>query len=210
LFASLEPSAVHPTSASTLLPRPPQSVLRTARLLLRPHRAGDAADLIRHLSERAVADGTLNVPHPYPPERAAAYIAEQPERQARGKGLSWAVTWQADGRLVGGISLALTPAHRRAELGYWIAKDEWGAGIATEASRAVIAYAFDVLVLQRVDARHYAESSASGAVMRRVGMHYEGRLRHAVWRDGVPRDLELYAMLHSDPRPYASGTARTA
>ena len=192
---------MHPTSAPTLPPLPPQPVLQTPRLILRPHVPEDAAELIRHLSEKSVADGTLSVPHPYPPERAAAYIAEQPERHASGKGVSWALTMRDDGRLVGSIGLTLTRAHRRAELGYWVAKDEWGKGIATEASRAVIAYAFDALDLHRVDAHHYVENPASGAVMRRTGMQYEGRLRQVVWRDGVPRDLELYAILRSDPRP---------
>lgn len=194
-------SPLHPTSAADLPPLPPQPVLETARLLLRPFVAADAADLIRELSNKEVAEGTLNVPHPYPPERAGEFIAEQPSRHASGKGIAWAVTLRADGRLIGGSGVSLTRAHARGELAYWVAKGEWGKGIATEAARAVLAYAFDVLALHRVDAHHYVENPASGAVMRGLGMQYEGRLRQVVWRDGVPRDLELYAILRSDPRP---------
>lgn len=176
-------------------------MLETPRLILRPHSARDEADLIRELSHREVADGTLNVPHPYPPSRAAEYLAEQPLRHASGKGIAWAVTWHADDRLIGSVGFSLTRAHQRGELGYWIAKDAWGQGIATEAGRAAVAYAFEVLGLHRIDAHHFVENPASGAVMRRLGMQYEGRLRQVVWRDGVPRDLELYAILRSDPRP---------
>src|SRR5690606_18362113 len=124
-----------------------------------------------------------------------------------GKGVVWAIVDRAadaaaaEGALIGAVGLNLTGAHRRAELGYWIAKSRWGQGIATEASRAVVAYGFDALGLQRIDARHFPENPASGAVMRKLGMQREGRLRAMVWRDGVPRDLELYAVLATDPRP---------
>lgn len=200
-FPSRIRHVVHPSNAPNLPPLPPIPVLETERLVIRPHRPEDAAALVEHLSLKEVADGTLNVPHPYPAERATEFLAEQPQRHASGKGIAWAVTRRSDGRLIGGVGFALTRAHKRAELGYWVARAEWGKGIATEASRAVVAYAFDVLELHRVDAHHYVENPASGAVMRRLGMQYEGRVRGMVWRDGVPRDLDLYAILRSDPRP---------
>ena len=180
---------------------PPQPTLETARLLLRPYRDEDAAWLIRWLSDKAVADGTLNVPHPYPPERATEFLREQAAWYAKGTGVSWAIAWRHDGTPVGGIGLRIVAAHRRAELGYWVAKPQWGAGIATEAGHAVVAYAFDVLGLHRLDAHHYTENPASGAVMRKLGMQHEGCLRAMVWRDGIPRDNELYSILATDPRP---------
>ena len=73
--------------------------------------------------------------------------------------------------------------------------------IAKEALRAVLAHGFDVVGLHRIEAQHFKENPASGAVMRKAGMTHEGRLRGVVFRDGVPRDNELYAMLRSDPRP---------
>lgn len=192
---------MHPASAPRLPPLPPPPVLETARLVLRPYVAHDAADLIRELSIKDVAEGTLNVPHPYPPERAAEFIEEQALRHESGKGIAWAVTLRGEGRLVGSVGFSLKRVHHRGELAYWVARAEWGQGIATEASRAALAYGFDVLGLHRVDAQHYVENPASGAVMRHLGMKYEGRLRQVVWRDGVPRDLELHSILRSDPRP---------
>jgi [ribosomal protein S5]-alanine N-acetyltransferase len=182
-------------------PLPAVPTLKTARLVLRPYRDDDAPALVRELGVKAVADGTLRVPHPYPPERAAEFLAMLHERHAAGKAMHWAVTESEGGRLVGGAGLTITAAHHRAELGYWIAQDRWGVGLATEASRALVSYAFDTLGLHRVDAHHYVENPSSGAVMRKLGMQYEGRVRAMVWRDGVPRDLELYAILKTDPRP---------
>lgn len=177
---------------------PPPAELQTPRLLLRPFTPADAARVETCLSDREVARQTLTVPHPYPAGAAAEWIAKHGPWLAEGKQMIWAIT--RDGLLIGAIGLIFARAHRRAEVGYWIAREAWGAGIATEALRAVIAHGFDALGLHRIDAQHYAENPASGAVMRKVGMRYEGRLRGVVFRDGVPRDNDLYAILTTDRR----------
>lgn len=174
--------------------------LRTERLLLRPFVAGDASDVRRSLADGDVAGMTLTVPHPYPDSAADEFIAAQAPAWAAGKRATWAVTRGGDGALVGAIGLQLTLPHRRAEVGYWIAKPEWGRGYATEATRRVVAFAFDVLGLNRVEAHHFLENPASGRVMVNVGMLPEGVHREVVWRDGRARDLKSYAILRSDPR----------
>ena len=177
----------------------PLATLTTARLMLRAFEPSDAPSVQRLLSEREVAEQTLTIPHPYPEGAAAEFIGKHSEWIASGKRLIWAITM--DGAVVGAMGLHIVAAHRRAEVGYWIARTHWGQGIATEALRAVLAHGFDVVGLHRIDAQHYKENAASGAVMRKAGMTHEGRLRGVVFRDGVPRDNELYAMLRSDPRP---------
>lgn len=183
-----------PTSAEL----PP--TLRTERLLLRPYTISDAPDLRRHLSDAAVAGQTLTVPHPYPEAAADEFIAALAPAWAARKRASWAVTRAVDGVLVGGIGLKLTLAHRRAEVGYWIAKPEWGKGYATEATRRLIAFGFDELDLHRVEAHHFVENPASGRVLVNAGMSPEGVHRGVVWRDDRPRDLKSYAILRTDPR----------
>ncbi len=194
-----------PASAASLPPLPPLPRLETSRLLLRAFRADDAPVLVSELRDVEVARETLTVPHPYTAEHAQEFLANVSKRFDAGKAVTWAITergpaGEESGRIIGAVGLNLARAHRRAELGYWIAKAHWGQGVATEASRAVIAYGFDALELHRIDAHHFVENPASGAVMRKLGMQREGRLRAMVWRDGVPRDLELYAILASDPR----------
>lgn len=172
--------------------------LRTARLVLTPFVPGDAPAVARCLAVEEVARGTLTIPHPYPPELAAAWLARHAAWYADGKQVIWALRRGED--LVGAMGLHVVPAHRRAEVGYWIARHAWSEGFATEALRAVIACGFDTFGLHRIDAQHYVENPASGRVMRKVGMRHEGRLRGVVFRDGVPRDNELYAILRDDPR----------
>jgi ribosomal-protein-alanine N-acetyltransferase len=76
-------------------------------------------------------------------------------------------------------SLPGTPAHRT----YWIGVPYWGKGYATEAAREAVRYAFEDLGLHRLYAAHFGSNPASGKVMRKIRMSYEGTLRghHKMW-----------------------------
>lgn len=179
----------------------PLPSLGSERLSLRPFGAADAGIVEALLADPEIARGTLTIPHPYPPGSAAPWIATHAESWGAGKRATWALTSRVGGALVGAISLRLTLAHRKAELGYWVARSEWGKGYATEAVRRLLTFAFDELGLHRVDAHHFVENPASGRVMARAGMRAEGTRRGAVYRDGVSRDVVEYAILRTDPRP---------
>lgn len=178
----------------------PQPELRSARLRLRPFVPEDGPRVEPLLDDPEIAAGTLSIPHPYPPGASIPWIASHAEGWRAGRLATWALILGNDDMMVGAASLRLTLAHHRGELGYWVARAQWGKGIATEAVSALIAFGFDVLGLHRVDAHHFSENGASGVVMRKAGMRHEGRRRGAAFRDGIPRDLEEYAILRTDPR----------
>jgi len=193
--SSTSPSA-QPLSAG------PQPRLTTAssRLVLRPFVPTDAPLVQELLSDAQIAEGTLRIPHPYPDGAAAAWIATLAPKWEEGRFAAWALADTESDAVCGAISLRVTHAHRRAEVGYWVARAAWGQGYATDAVRAIIAYGFDVLELHRIEGHCYSENPASARVMQRAGMRHEGRVRGAVFRDGVARDLELYGILRTDPR----------
>ena len=62
----------------------------------------------------------------------------------------------------------------------------------------MVAYGFDKLGLHRIFGKHLRRNLASGKVMQKVGMLYEGRLREDVKKNGELADLELYGMLKAD------------
>src|SRR5262249_41296921 len=70
------------------------------RVVLRPFTLADAPDVQRLCSDRAIAEGTLNIPHPYPDGAAEAWIGTQDEKFATGNGLSLAIERREDGALV--------------------------------------------------------------------------------------------------------------
>lgn len=178
----------------------PQAELRTARLRLRPFGSGDAHRVQVLIDDPDIARNTLTIPHPYPAGLAERWIAGHAEEWAAGRKGVWAVCL-ADGELVGAAGLHMEPAHKRAELGYWIARAHWGRGIATEAVQALVAHAFDELALERVCAHHFTWNPASGRVLEKAGLLREGLLRAHVQKDGRAADNVLYGLARSDRPP---------
>jgi ribosomal-protein-alanine N-acetyltransferase len=175
-----------------------EPTLQTARLLLRLFTIDDAPDVQRLVGDFAIADTTLTIPHPYPDGAAEAWIQSHPKRLAEGQGAIFAITDKQQGHLLGAIGLERIPEHRKAEMGYWISRPFWNRGYCTEAARAVLAHAFEVLDINRVVARHFSRNPASGRVMQKIGMRHEGRLRQDIVKWGKPEDLELYAILRQE------------
>ena len=182
-------------------PRGPQPTIETARLILRPFVAADAPEVQRLAGDARVAETTLNIPHPYPDGLAESWIAAHASRWDEGVLATFAVVERSTNELVGACGLVIEPRHAKAELGYWIAVSHWSRGFATEAGRAIIDFAFDVLKLNRVQARHYPRNPASGRVMQKLGMTFEGIHRESLRKHDVSEDSAMYAILAADPRP---------
>lgn len=175
-----------------------QPELETGRLLLRPFVLSDAADIQRLAGDKAVADTTLRIPHPYKDGMAEEWIGTHRKLFNEGKAVYFAINLKESGRLIGGVGLELNPVHEHAELGYWIAKDHWGRGFATEAAQRILDYAFDDLGLQRVHAHHFTRNSSSGSVLERIGMKPEGLMRKHVKKWGEFEDIKLYGILRDE------------
>ncbi|HEY7728306.1 MAG TPA: GNAT family N-acetyltransferase [Candidatus Eisenbacteria bacterium] len=177
---------------------PAQPTLETERLLLRPFRLEDGPEVQRLAGDRAVADTTIAIPHPYPDGAAEEWISTHASKFAAGTEATFAVTRKPEGDLVGAIGLMISPAHARAELGYWIAVPFWGRGYATEAGRAVLEYSFTRLGLHRIQARYLVRNPASGRVLEKLGMRMEGIQRHAVRKWDVFEDVAQVAILATE------------
>jgi RimJ/RimL family protein N-acetyltransferase len=173
-------------------------VLDTPRLRLRPFSMDDAGEVHRLAGDTRVASSTMNIPHPYREGMAVSWIATHGPEWERGRRATLAVTLRESGELVGAVALTVNREQNRASMGYWIGHPYWGRGYATEAARAVLDLAFAELRLRRVEATHFADNPASGRVMEKLGMSYEGTLRSHVIRDGARHDLVVRGVLRSD------------
>jgi RimJ/RimL family protein N-acetyltransferase len=176
-----------------------QPTLQTERLILRPFVPADAPEVQRLAGDPLIASTTLSIPHPYPDGAAEQWIAGHAGKFAGGEEVQFAVTRRAGGTLLGAIGLTgISNWHQHAEMGYWIGRAFWGQGYATEAARALLAYAFGQRKLNRVHACHFTRNPASGRVMQKIGMQYEGRQREHVKKEGLFEDCELYGILRRD------------
>lgn len=188
---------VTPSQFTTEIPRQP--VLETERLVLRPFELADAADVQRLAGDREVASTTRLIPHPYPDGVAEQWISSLAPLYAKGRSCSFAIA-QRDGTLMGAIGLTIEPTDRHAELGYWIGRPFWNHGYCTEAARAVLAFAFGTLALNRIYAHYMARNPASGRVMEKLGMQREGCLRKHRFKWGGYEDLILCGILREEFR----------
>lgn len=175
-----------------------QPELTTERLVLRPFLLTDAEAVSVLAGDEDIARNTLNIPYPYDREHAEEWITAHPGQFDRREAVTYAATRAMDGTLVGAVGLLLDPVNDSAELGYWIGKEFWGNGYATEAASAVIAWAFQALDLHRIHASHFPRNPASGRVLRKLGMQHEGRLREHVKKWDEYLDLERFGLLRRD------------
>jgi [ribosomal protein S5]-alanine N-acetyltransferase len=106
-----------------------------------------------------------------------------------------------EGEIAGGLSLVVTPddAMRSAMLGYWVAEDRGGRGLATQAVREALELAYGELGLHRVEAGTRVDNVRSQRVLEKCGFTRVGVLRQHLLIDGVWRDHYLYERLATDP-----------
>ncbi len=116
----------------------------------------------------------------------------------RVKLINYAVTLKSTGELIGAVGLVINKRFHRAELGYWIDKNLWGKGFATEAAAALVEYGFNHHGLHKIFARAYDNESRFCAVMKKLGMQQEGYLIEHVLKSGKYMDIVFYGILKSE------------
>lgn len=111
----------------------------------------------------------------------------------------WGMELKSSGQLVGTIDfVTIESKHRKAEIGYVLAEDCWGKGYMTEAAKQIIAYGFNELDLERIQARCFVANKGSARVMEKAGMTFEGIMRKAMFAKGKFHDLKLYSILSDE------------
>jgi RimJ/RimL family protein N-acetyltransferase len=176
----------------------PQPTLRTARLLLRPWRPDEGARVEELAGAWEIADTTARIPHPYPAGGGSVWIGTRGDVWSSGAGAVFAIALAETDEPMGTISLEVNQGHESAELGYFIGVPYWNRGYTTEAARGLIDYGFEQMGLNRIVAFHMTRNPASGRVMEKAGMTFEGVLRQAIRRWDVYEDMAIRSILRSE------------
>lgn len=174
---------------------PPFPVLASARLRLRPYRDGDAEAMFALYSDPRVMR-YWSFPPWTEPGQARDYLARAAAHAAQGIALPWAIADAGSDALLGTATLhSLQHEQGRGELGYSLAPEHQGRGLASEALRLVLAHAFGPLGLRRVEADVDPRNAASCRLLERLGFRREGLLRER-WRvNGETCDSALFGLL---------------
>ena len=113
----------------------------------------------------------------------------------------WIIQTRDDATMLGHVTLFhLDRVNRRAEIGFFVAREHWGRGIATEASLRVIEHAFGAMSLHRLEADVDPDNAPSLALLKKLGFRDEGLFRERWWIDGRWCDSRMLGLLASEWR----------
>ncbi|MGO9762259.1 MAG: GNAT family N-acetyltransferase [Solirubrobacteraceae bacterium] len=173
--------------------------LRTERLLLRPWRAEDREPFAALNADPAVMEYFPATLSRAESDKLAQRIDGDIQRQ--GYGL-WAVEIPGEAPFIGFVGLLATdvdmPFSPATEVGWRLARDHWGRGLASEAARAAIAFAFDELELGKIVALTAAGNVRSRRVMERLGMRRDPAEDFAHPRLPAGHPLEQHVLYRID------------
>jgi [ribosomal protein S5]-alanine N-acetyltransferase len=176
-------------------------VIETPRLLLRPFRETDLADIHAYASDPDVVrlmdwgPNTLEQTRTFLVQMTSTALASSAEWCA----VDMALEVKDEGRVIGSCALRRDgSACGDAALGFCLNKAYWSRGYATEAAAALLSYAFEALGAHRVYATCSPENGASARVLEKIGMQREGYLRENLEAKGRRRDSLLFAKLSTD------------
>lgn len=177
------------------------SSLTTERLMLREMVPTDAADVLVFRGDPIVQK--YDDPPIQSLQESLEFIEEMRRDDADQKQQTWAVALKESDSVVGLVGLQfLNPGdqyHRRAEIGYGIARAFWGQGIGSEVVRAVVRYGFEQLELNRIYARTIVVNFESVRMLERLGFVREGTQReYSLEDDNQFLDSAMYAPIRSD------------
>lgn len=176
--------------------------LETERLKLRPFYNTDAKRVQELAGDREVAKTTLGIPHPYTVENAEQWISNHSQNIEAGTIFPLAIVLTNSEVLLGTMTLRVDKQHNKGELAYWVGKDFWGKGYATEAASLIMKFGFYEIGLNRIWAMAMSSNPASTRVMQKVGMKKEGTLVEHIKKFDKYEDLDVYGVLKNEFTDY--------
>jgi RimJ/RimL family protein N-acetyltransferase len=151
--------------------------LETGQLILRPFEAGDAEAVQGYVSLWEVARMTSRIPHPYPAGAAAEWITSHQAQRDRGQEYTFCLALkEAAGEPIGAGGLRCLEKGNW-EIGYWLAPEFWGRGLATEAAKALVVFGFEKLGAEALNSGHFVDIPAYGRVLEKAGFAANGIAR---------------------------------
>jgi ribosomal-protein-alanine N-acetyltransferase len=134
-------------------------------------------------------------PIPESPAMGLQWLQRNRERFRQQTGIRWAIVPKGTAFSVGSIGLAITSSEARvAQLGFVIGRVHWGQGIATDAARAVVRFAFETLGLAEIRAELLQSNLASRRVLEKAGFQLECAIPDFDRSDTGSQDGYLYIL----------------
>lgn len=173
-------------------------LLKTERLVLREITIEDAPSILNYLSDKEVMKHYGLAPFQSVND-ALDEISWYQSIWSNKTGVRWGITLKDQQEVVGSCGfLNVDAKHARADIGFELNQAYWGQGIANETLKPIIAYGFNQLQLQRIQALIEPANTASQKLVEINGFFKEGLLRSYEYTCGKFDDLYMYSLLKED------------
>lgn len=173
---------------------PPE--LRTETFALRPWRIDDLDQLVAAVQDPEIPRWT-RVPEPYGHDDGRVFLERTTKSWQHGTAAPFAVVDVLGEQLLGSIGVRFHD-EGAATVGYWIARESRGRGIATEALRLVSRWVLTALAVERLELVTEPENVASQRVAEKAGFRREGLRRRYLVVKGERRDCVMFSLLRDD------------
>jgi RimJ/RimL family protein N-acetyltransferase len=149
-------------------------VIETRRLILRAPGAQDISRIAAMANDEEIARMTCRMPHPFGTDDAEDFVVA-----VAGQDPARASTFLIEHEDLGpvGVIGMFEDGDLAPETGYWIGRDYWGRGFATEALEGALVWASRKWKRRAMVAGHFADNPASGRVLEKAGFLYTGETR---------------------------------
>jgi ribosomal-protein-alanine N-acetyltransferase len=142
-------------------------ILKTARLILREISHDDTQAIFANFSDPDVARWFFERPLTEV-EQATRFIDAFISEFNQGQGLTWAIELKRSGRCVGTCGFGSVKVGDRGEIGFDLARTEWGKGLMSEALAAVLEYGFEDFALTQVEAHTLSSNTRAITLLERL------------------------------------------
>lgn len=131
-------------------------------------------------------------------DQPAAYIAGLDGERERGERLDFLIVREGVGPIgVTGL-IEMSQRDRRAVVGTWLARHEWGTGANAESKALIAQLGFRALGLERLGAYADVANGRSQTALQKVGFTREGVLRHWHRHGESVHDVVLFSLLEQE------------
>ncbi|MGF1717107.1 GNAT family N-acetyltransferase [Photobacterium chitinilyticum] len=168
-----------------------QPLLTTERLILRPFQLSDSTKIQKLAGDEMIANGTINIPHPYSDGIAGQWIGKLLAGWQSQQSAIYAITLKSNYQLIGCVGLH-NIANNNAQLGYWIGVPFWGQGYCTEAAKRLTEFGFKRMELEMIYGQHLSRDPSPGKIMQKIGMEHIMTKSDATRVNMITEDLEYY------------------
>lgn len=142
--------------------------IETERLILRGITHDDTHALFRNFADPEVAKWFFE--HPYTELTQATQIIDAFIKEfEQGQGITWAITLKESRAYIGTCGYGDLEIADQGEIGFDLAKAQWGRGLMAEALTAIIEYGFEVLSLRQIEAHTYSHNTRARRLLEKLG-----------------------------------------